>query len=302
MTGFICLDKPGNITSFSAVGIVRKITGEKKAGHTGTLDPMATGVLPVAVGSATRFIELFENHDKAYEATVKLGTVTDTLDITGKIISQTNSNVKKEELFALLPEFTGNIEQVPPMYSAVKKDGVRLYEIARKGGEVERQARPVTVYSLECGAFDEEKQEFILSVECSAGTYIRTLAYDIGERLGCGAVLTSLRRTKALGFTEKDCFTCDELREMKENGTLDKAVLSVEKALGYERLTVTEKQACRFRNGGFLDAKRIGRRLEPETLYGVFSPAAGFVGIGRTDSSCSVLNVKRVFMGDASNG
>lgn len=299
MTGFICFDKPKNITSFSAVGILKRLTHEKKTGHTGTLDPMATGVLPVAFGGATRFIELFDTHDKAYEAKIKLGMTTDTLDITGKVLSRYEPNIGRNELLSALEGFVGEIKQLPPMYSAIKKDGVRLYELARKGIEIQREERRVTVYSIECLRFDEENQEFTIAVECSAGTYIRSLSSDIGEKLGCGATLTELRRTKALGFTERDCVTEEEIKKLAEQGRINEVLISVEDALRYEKVTVSEKQAIRFHNGGYLETERITASLKPEAYYKIYSPSGDFVGIGEVSSDGAQLNVKRVYMGDS---
>lgn len=302
MTGFICLDKPIDITSFSAVGIVKRAVGEKKAGHTGTLDPLATGVLPVALGGATRFIELFNTHDKAYEATIQLGMTTDTLDITGEVITKTESHVTKERLLEVLESFRGNIRQVPPMYSALKKDGVRLYELARRGEEIEREERDITICSLTLDDFDEENQSFKISVECSAGTYIRSLSDDIGRVLGCGATLTVLRRTKALGFTVADCVTEDELKKLADEGRVGEILISVEKAMKYDTVTVTDNQAKRFRNGGYLEAVRIKTKLKPESYYKVCSYSGKFVGIGEVSPDGDRLNVKRVYMGDLNNG
>lgn len=299
MTGFICFDKPENITSFSAVGILKRLTHEKKAGHTGTLDPMATGVLPVAFGGATRFIELFDTHDKAYEARIKLGMTTDTLDITGKVLTECESNITEDELIKVLNDFKGKIKQLPPMYSAIKKDGVRLYELARKGIEIEREEREVVIYSIECLSFDEKAQEFKISVECSAGTYIRSLSSDIGEKLGCGAVMTALRRTKALGFTENDCVTEEQIKKLAADGRLEEVIISVENALKYESVTVSEKQAVRFHNGGFLTTDRITKKLISSAYYKVYSPLGEFLGVGEVSPDGEQLNVKRVYMGDS---
>ena len=192
MTGIIPLYKGENITSFFAVAKVRRIAGEKKAGHTGTLDPNATGVLPIALGGATRFIELLPTHKKAYKATFKTGVETATLDIWGKVIKTTDKSVSLQDILDVADNFRGEIMQLPPMFSALKKDGVRLYELARKGEEVERELRKCQIYKLEIG---EENGEFTLYCECSAGTYIRSLISDIGESVGAGAVMTSLERT-----------------------------------------------------------------------------------------------------------
>lgn len=302
MTGFICLDKPKGITSFSAVGIVRRAVGEKKAGHTGTLDPMATGVLPIALGGATRFIELFNTHDKAYEAKIQLGITTDTLDITGTVIKTEDCFVTKGELLEVLEKFKGDIKQIPPMYSALKKDGVRLYELARKGEEIEREERDVTVYKLELLDFDEENQEFTISVDCSAGTYIRTLSDDIGKTLGCGATLTALRRTKALGFTIEDCVTEDELKEIASDNRTQEILVSVEKAMQYKKIIVTDSQGKRFKNGGYLETQRLRTKVKEGEYYKVCSQSGDFAGIGEVSEDGEKLNVKRVYMGDAKNG
>ncbi len=302
MTGFICLDKPIDITSFSAVGIVKRAVGEKKAGHTGTLDPLATGVLPIALGGATRFIELFSTHDKAYQARIKLGMTTDTLDITGNVLSKTESSVTKAEVQKILENFKGSIKQIPPMYSALKKDGVRLYELARKGEEIEREERDVTIYELSLEDFNEDTQEFSITVECSAGTYIRSLSDDIGKLLGCGATLIALRRTKALGFTVDDCVTEDELKKLAEQGRLEDILISVEKAMQYDEITVTDNQARRFRNGGYLETSRIRAKLESGAYYKVCSQSGEFAGIGEVSENGDRLNVKRVYMGDVNNG
>ena len=229
MTGIIPLKKGENITSFFAVNKLRRILGEKKCGHTGTLDPNATGVLPVAAGGATRFIELLPTHRKAYRATFKTGVCTDTLDIWGTAVSENYMAVEFSLVQAIASEFLGEITQLPPMYSAIKKDGVRLYELARQGVEVERTPRKCEIYSLSVG--DLGKGEFSLECECSSGTYIRTLISDIGERLGCGATMTSLERTYACGINLSECYTLEEISEFKEKGELDKIVIELDKLL-----------------------------------------------------------------------
>lgn len=297
MDGFICLDKGEGMTSFYAVRKMRNIIGEKKAGHGGTLDPMATGVLPVAFGSATRFLELFPTHDKAYEAQIKLGVTTDTLDITGEIKTQTESSVTEEELLSVLENFKGKIKQIPPMYSAIQKDGKRLYELARQGIEIDREEREIEIYSLELLKFSKEEQSFTISVECSAGTYIRTLSSDIGEMLGCGAVMTKLRRTKALGFTLSDCVTLEELEEKAESGQLESVCRKVSDAMDYKKLVVSTAQAKRFHNGGDLETVRLKQKTEKNKIYRVFSQTGEFVGLGETDDTNENLFVRRVYVG-----
>ncbi len=292
MTGIICLDKPAGVTSFSAVGRLRRIIGEKKAGHAGTLDPFATGALPVAFGGCTRFLELFPSHDKAYIAKMKLGLVTDTLDITGTVLEERAAAVSEAEFLAATELFKGEIEQLPPMYSAVKKDGKRLYELARQGIEVEREKRNVTVKTLELISFDELSQTAVISVECTAGTYIRSLACDIGEKLGCGAVLTELRRTAALGFTQKDFYTLEQLEQLKENGELESAVVAIDRALGYEKVTVTKPQSVRFSNGGSLNIGRISAKKPG--LYCVYSPEKEFLGVGEILPDAEEMTARKV--------
>ncbi len=291
MTGIILIDKPENITSFGAVARVRRICKEKKCGHSGTLDPMATGVMTVLLGGATRFCELLPSHDKAYTASFCLGTVTDTLDITGKVIRESAVDVTPEQVRAAAECFIGEIEQLPPMYSAVSVNGQRLYELARKGIEAERPSRKVNIYSLEF--LSEKDNEYTISVECSSGTYIRTLIYDIGEKLGCGAVLTSLRRTKANGFDISKAVTLEEL----ENGEPESFIIPVEEAMAdYPAVTVTAAQANRFSNGGELFTQRLNC---PGIcgFYRVYSPENVFLGIGEIDGG-ETMKVKRVYKPD----
>lgn len=297
MTGFIFLDKEEGITSFIAAAKMRRIFSEKKAGHTGTLDPMATGVLPIALGGATRFIELIPSHDKAYRATFILGKTTDTLDITGAVLSENEVKAKKEDVEKALQKFRGEIMQLPPMYSAIKKNGVRLYELARQGIEIERESRKVTIYSLELVSSDEGKNEYVIDVECSSGTYIRSLISDIGEELLCGAVMTSLRRTKANGVSIEKCHTAEQLQKLKDEGRLSEALTRVDEFLSYPKLKVSAPQAKRFSNGGALDTNRFGGKKEPG-LYLVYSPEDEFLGIGEIDSEITELSPKRVYRGE----
>ena len=257
MNGFVYVDKPEGITSFVAVAKIRRIFGIKKAGHTGTLDPMATGVLPIALGHATRFIELIPSHDKAYKAKFILGKTTDTLDITGKVTGEYDVTSTKEDVENILSSFRGEIEQIPPMYSAIKKDGVRLYDLARQGIEIERESRKVTIYSLELVSYCEDTAEYEIECECSSGTYIRTLIGDIGDKLGCGATMTSLRRTKANGISIDRCYTFEELEKLKDEGNVENALGSVDSLIVYDKIKVTAPQAKRFSNGGSLDRKSV---------------------------------------------
>lgn len=209
MSGILLVDKPAGWTSHDVVGRLRRMTGQRRIGHSGTLDPMATGLLVVFLGRATRAVEFAEGHDKAYTALLRPGVVTDTLDTTGAVLATSPERPTRSELETALGAFRGEIEQLPPMYSALKHNGKKLYEIARAGGEVERKPRPVTIYRLECTG--ERDGDFVLEVECSKGTYIRTLCDDIGRALGCGACMSGLRRTRAGGFDVKDALTIEEI-------------------------------------------------------------------------------------------
>lgn len=282
------------MTSFTAARRLGRIFGTKKVGHTGTLDPMATGVMVIAVEHSTRFIELISDHDKAYRARFLLGKTTDTLDITGEIISEREVNVSRDEVERAVMSFKGDIMQLPPMYSAIKKDGVRLYELARQGIEIEREERQVHISSI--SLTDAQEDEYEIEVYCSRGTYIRSLISDIGEKLGTGAVMTSLRRIKANGVTIGRCHTLGELEKMKEEGTLAQAIVPVDAFIKYPEIRVTVPQAKRFSNGGGLDINRFGGKKEPG-FYNVYSPEGKFLGIGEIDSERTELKVKRVFVG-----
>lgn len=293
MTGIIPLKKTENMTSFLAVKRVRGITGEKKCGHTGTLDPMATGVLPVALGGATRFIELLPTHIKAYKATFKLGVKTDTLDIWGEVIEESKETASLEQVLEVLPKFTGKIRQVPPMYSALKKDGVRLYELARQGIEVEREERECEIFKLEISQLSDN--EFSLYTECSAGTYIRSLIGDIGDCLNTGATMTSLNRTFACGISEDECITLDELENYRDNNELEKIIVPVDKMLmSYPSITVTKAQGVRFKNGGELLKGRI-KGMVPDGFIRVYSENE-FLGLGESLPESETLTVKRVYV------
>ncbi len=295
MTGFVCFDKGENITSFFAVKKLSRLLGEKKAGHTGTLDPMATGVMTVALGGATRFIELMPSHEKAYRAVIKFGIATDTLDITGEVMEESDKKVSRKEFEDSLEFFRGDIMQVPPMYSAIKKDGVRLYDLARKGIEVEREERKVTIKKLELIDCNENENEFTIDVLCSGGTYIRSLCSDIGEKLGVPCTMKSLRRTMANNIDISKCLTLSEIEKLCEEGRESEIITAVDEALCiYKKINVSAKQAVRFKNGGELDAGRIKYNFD-EGFYRVYSPENLFLGIGEYVQAENSLKVKRVY-------
>ena len=214
--GILIIDKPAGWTSMDVCAKIRGILHEKRVGHGGTLDPMATGVLPVFVGRATRAVEFAEKGDKEYVAGLRLGVVTNTQDTSGEVLEENEVFVTGEQLETALVPFRGDILQVPPMYAAIKVNGKKLYELARKGKEVERKPRPVTIYELELLGRPDAGEDFQLRVRCSKGTYVRTLCHDIGQALGCGGAMSSLRRTMAAGFTLADAVTLADVQERGE--------------------------------------------------------------------------------------
>lgn len=296
MTGVIVLDKPAGFTSFDAVAVLRKLTGERKIGHTGTLDPMATGVLPMLLGRATKAAALLPDTCKSYEAGFEFGKATDTQDVTGKILSRDDVNITEGALLKIVPAFTGDIWQIPPMYSAVSVNGKRLYDLARQGIEVERQRRQVTISNLEILSYDESSRKGTMKVSCSKGTYIRTLIEDMGRALGStGGIMTGLRRTAACGFTLEDSITLDGLRELAERGGIESALSPVEKLFDYPKVNVSEAQEKRFLNGGELD---MGRLKLPEISLHDGMPlkvyGSGFLGLGRADMEKSQIGILKL--------
>lgn len=213
-SGILILSKPRGFTSHDAVAKIRKLYATKQVGHTGTLDPMAEGVLCVLIGRAVKASEYATEHDKSYRAGLKLGIVTDTGDTTGNILRSCDSLPTVDEVISAADLFCGEIMQTPPMYSALKIGGEKLCDLARRGITVEREARPITIHGISCTLVDPESGDYILDVSCSKGTYIRTLCEDIGEKLGCGATMSSLIRTESGGFTLSDAHTLDELELM----------------------------------------------------------------------------------------
>ncbi|MCU0696880.1 MAG: tRNA pseudouridine(55) synthase TruB [Myxococcaceae bacterium] len=255
MNGILVVDKPKGPTSSDVVQAVRRVLKEKKAGHTGTLDPMATGVLAICLGDATRVAQVFTDGDKAYDATVKLGVTTDTLDAEGAVLqTRPVPEVTRASLEAVLARFRGALKQTPPMYSAIKKDGKRLYELARAGEEVEREARDVTVHALTLNDFSAD--ELKLSVACSKGFFVRTLAADIGEALGCGAHLTALRRTQSGPFHLAKALPLATLLEHGPS-VVEGRLVSVDEALAFlPEVATSEAEAERVKHGGVVEVAR----------------------------------------------
>ena len=227
--GIVIIDKPQGWTSMDVCAKLRGILHEKRVGHAGTLDPMATGVLPVFVGQATKAVSFAEGGQKVYEAVLQLGLVTDTQDTTGETLEERAVTVTEDEVRAALPRFLGEIEQIPPMYSALKVNGKKLYELAREGKTVERKTRPVCFYEI--GILEMDLPMVRFSVTCSKGTYIRTLCHDIGQKLGCGACMEELTRTASGEYRWEDSITLDEVQKEMEEGILEKRILSISEVL-----------------------------------------------------------------------
>ena len=245
MNGIVIVDKPAGWTSQDVTARLRRVFGTRRIGHGGTLDPMATGVLPVFVGRATRGVEFFEHAEKTYEAVLRLGVTTDTEDISGTVLESREACVNEAEFLDILPRFRGQILQVPPMYSALKVNGQKLCDLARKGREVERQPRPITIYELECLEFTGQTAR--LRVRCSKGTYIRTLCKDIGQALGCGGCMESLCRISAGSYTIQEAIPLEMLLETDDPQSCLRSVDSMFES--YPAVTLTPKQELRCRNG-----------------------------------------------------
>lgn len=277
MQGLLLLNKPDGITSFGAVSKVRRLADEKRVGHTGTLDPMATGVLPIFIGRATVLSSYLSDADKTYIAKAKLGIKTDTLDITGKILSETDVSCTPDKFSSALNSFLGEQKQIPPMFSAIKKNGVKMYDLARNGQSVDIPPRDIRVYSIKILKNLDENNEFSFEITVSKGTYIRSIVRDLGEKLGCGAVLTNLIRTKTAGFDISECVNLENLTP--EN--IESHLISPDKAVSHiDSLTVTPAQAVRFSNGGKLDIERLKIcDITEGKLYRVYSPEK-FLGLG----------------------
>jgi tRNA pseudouridine55 synthase len=297
MNGILCMNKPQDFTSFDVIGKLRGILHMKRLGHTGTLDPMATGVLPILVGTATKACDILPNQDKTYQATVVFGKATDTLDIWGKPLQDyPEQHVTEAALRAILPEFLGDITQLPPMYSAVSVNGKRLYELARKGETVERPTRTVHIDAITLDAFDETQQTATLTVSCGKGTYIRTLLSDIGQRLGGDAVMTALTRTVACGYPLQECLTFEQVAAAMADGTLEEHLLPTDSLFSsYPKLRLNAAQERMFCNGVKLDLNRL-RNLQPDQdIYTVYGATGTFLGTALADRTQQELRIGKRF-------
>lgn len=297
LQGVLCMNKPQDFTSFDVIAKLRGILKMRRLGHTGTLDPMAAGVLPVLVGTATKACDMLPNQDKQYRAAVRFGLESDTEDIWGRqTAAYPEMHVTEAALKAVLPRFTGTIQQTPPMYSAVSVDGRRLYELARKGISVERPVRTVQVYQLEAECFDEANQTAVLRISCGKGTYVRTIISDIGHALGGGAVMTALCRTQASGFTLEQCYSFEEVAAFCEEGTLKQHLIPTDSLFtALPPLYLDERLTRLYRNGVKLFLHQPKGILPNAEDYRVYDTDGTFLGIAQADRVENVLRVKKNF-------
>ena len=274
MNGIVIVDKPQEWTSQDVTARLRRVFNTRRIGHGGTLDPMATGVLPVFVGRATRGVEFFEHAEKAYEAVLLLGRTTDTEDVFGSTLTEQEVNLSEEEFLAVLPKFRGKIQQVPPMYSALKVNGQKLCDLARKGKEVERQPREIEIFELECLEFTGNTAR--LRVRCSKGTYIRTLCKDIGEALGCGGCMEALRRVQAGEYTIAEAVPLQELLETEDPEKYLRGVDTMFR--NHPEILLTANQEKRCRNGNSFSVK-----LEDGT-YRAYGQSGEFLMLAKVEN------------------
>ena len=276
MNGILLIDKQPDWTSNDVVAKLKGILHQRRIGHSGTLDPMATGLLVVFVGRATRAVEFAEGHDKRYIAGLRLGITTDTQDITGRVLEAKDVTVTREELEQALVGFRGAIQQIPPMYSAIKHDGRRLYDIARKGGEVERKPRAITIHDLR--VIDGQEGDWLLDVRCSKGTYVRTLCHDLGKALGCGGCMSSLRRVEAGQFSVDQAVTLSQVQQMADAGRVEELLLPVDSLFqAYPHCTASASQEKKIRCGNQVKTGLAGGD------YRVYTESGEFLMLGRVE-------------------
>lgn len=291
--------KPAGWTSHDVVAKVRGITKLKRIGHAGTLDPMVTGVLPLCLGRATRVVEYLQERPKAYEAVLQLGISTDTEDMTGNVVNEVPAvHVKEEQLLRVLDGFKGTIDQVPPMYSAVKVDGKRLYELAREGKTAERKPRQVEIYDIRLleAELEPDRPRIRFYVECSKGTYIRTLCVDIGKALGVPAAMAELVRTMSGGLTRSDCLTLEQIAELQQAGKLAEQLLPADAALShFRRIEAPRPVADKGLKGQKISLARLNVKLEDGEHAVLYADDGSFIGVFRADYGTGALRPVKVF-------
>ncbi len=296
--GIFNLNKPRGATSFAMISLVRRLTGIRRVGHAGTLDPIADGVLPVCIGQATRVVDQIVGSPKLYRATVLLGVTTDTFDAEGEVIATADaSGVMEEAVRAVLPEFIGRIRQVPPMFSAIKHQGTPLYRYARKGEEIEREAREVVVHRIALVRF--EPPRLYLEVEAGKGAYVRSLAHDLGQRLGCGGHLEALTRARSGPFRLEDSVTPEQLRAAAERGRWQELLVAADEALlDWDAAILAPDHTRQMRDGGLLLLDATGpagrRALAPGTRCRAYGVNGEFLGILRHEGA-RMWRADRVF-------
>jgi len=297
MDGIICVYKPQGYTSFDIIAIMRRLFNTKKIGHSGTLDPMAEGVLPVFIGAATKAIDFLPDTSKEYRAAFKFGVTTDTQDISGMVLSDnTPCYVPVTRLREVMERFKGEIEQIPPMYSAVKVNGRRLYDMARKGEVADRAPRKVTIKVLEVEEYNQTAAEGVFLVSCSKGTYIRTIIHDIGQELGFGGVMTALQRTDSNGFKLENCYNLNHLRNLYEQDPelLYKLLTPLESLFAnYPKAYLDEKQTKMFKNGAVLDADLIKFDKIYDGVYAVMDSNGRIAALANIERDHSLTTIQR---------
>lgn len=290
-SGILVMNKPQGFTSFDVIGKLRGILKMKRLGHTGTLDPMATGVLPVLIGTAARAADILPDETKAYRADFQLGTVTDTQDSTGNVLETHAFSVSEAELLQAMPQFTGALMQIPPMYSAVQVDGKRLYELARAGKEIERPARAVHVDAFELLRYDAAAGCGTVEIRCGKGTYVRTLLHDLGITLGCGACMTALVRTAACGFSLADAHTFEAVQQAADDGSLEMLIVPTDRLFSMlPAIRLGETQAKLYRNGVKLELRRVAGITDAEK-YRIYAADGTFFGLAAADFAAGSLRV-----------
>lgn len=277
MNGILLIDKEQDWTSNDVVAKLKGILRQRRIGHSGTLDPLATGLLVVFVGRATRAVEFAEGHDKRYIAGLRLGMTTDTQDITGKVLDSKNADISREQLEQALQSFKGEQQQLPPMYSAIKHNGQRLYDIARKGGEVERKTRRITIHDI--SLIGQQDGDWLLDISCSKGTYVRTICHDLGQALDCGGCMSSLRRTEAGGFNVSDAYSLAQVQEYADQDRVEELLLSVDSIFkAYDSCTVNTAQEKKIRCGNDIKANVA------DGTYRVYAENGEFLMLGKAES------------------
>lgn len=292
-SGVIIVNKPSGFTSFDVIAKMRGILKERRLGHSGTLDPMATGVLPVFVGKATKACDILPENEKSYRAGFKLGFSTDTQDTTGVTTQTSDKKATEREVLDALESFKGKIMQLPPMYSAVQVNGKRLYDLARQGIEVERTPREIEVYDIKLESFDESSQSGRLFINCSKGTYIRTIIHDLGLKLETLGAMSALERTSSQGFELENALTLDQLQRLADEGAIEQIIKPIDECFKeYPKLVLSEKQEAMYKNGIKLDASKVYGAKE-KGIYRIYG--SEFLGLCEIREDEDVIRVYKNF-------